>query len=140
MQELRKAFKEFDHNEDGSISKSELSRVMKNVQTVISEEEVEQMIQVVDINGDGGIDFNEFFQLMENNAVPQDPDAEIRTLFGAFDTDADGYITEDEIMKMMKSLGENVSKKDIRQMMKEGDKTKNGKISFAEFKAMMGDL
>jgi len=138
--ELLKAFREFDHNKDGAISKTELATVMKKFPSLVSENEVEQMIKLVDVNGDGEIDFNEFLQLMENNSAPQNPVDEIKLLFGAFDKDDDGYITEDEIMEMMQSLGEKVSKKDVRKMMSEGDKNKNGRISFADFKSMMDSL
>eukprot|EP00493_Phyllostaurus_siculus_P022285 UN22617 len=105
MKELQKAFEEFDHNKDGAISKTELATVMKKFPSVVSESEVEQMIGLVDVNGDGEIDFNEFLQLMENNSAPQNPEDEIKQLFGAFDKDDDGYITEDEIMEMMKRSG-----------------------------------
>ena len=37
----------------------------------------------------------------------------------------------------MKELGEKVRKKDLRKMVKEADKNKDGKISFAEFKIMV---
>jgi len=137
MDQLREAFKEFDHNKDGAISKDELARVMKNFNTMVTEQELEQMVTLVDTNGDGGVDFKEFLALMERNCAAQTADEEIRSLFGAIDTDNDGYITEDEITKMMRSLGENISKKDVRKMLKEGDKAKDGVISFMEFKTMI---
>ena len=43
MEDLRCAFKEFDINEDGCISKEELARVMENFNSLVSEEELEQM-------------------------------------------------------------------------------------------------
>lgn len=140
MDELRRAFAEFDHNENGTISKEELGRVMKNFDNMVSEAELAQMIKLADKNGEGVINFNEFLCLMESNCTPQTADEEIKGLFNAIDTDNDGYITESEITKMMKSLGEKISKKDVRKMLKTGDKTKDGRISFTEFKMMIEEL
>merc|ERR1711973_598931 len=113
MQGLREAFKEFDHNQDGSISKNELSRVMKNFHSLVSDEELEQMIELVDTNGDGSIDFNEFFELMANSVGVENDTDEMKTLFAAIDTDNDGFITEEEITNMLKTLGEKIRKKDV---------------------------
>ena len=41
---------------------------------------------------------------------------------------------------MMKKQGEKLSKKEIKKMLKEGDKTKSGKIGYAEFKKMIEGL
>ena len=40
---------------------------LQNFDSVVSEEELDKMINNVDKDGDGGIDFKEFIALMENN-------------------------------------------------------------------------
>ena len=135
--ELRRAFREFDLNGDGSISKTELADVIKVLGSTATQEEVDDMISKVDRDGNGEIDFREFMKLMESNHFIPSADEEIKGLFEAIDTDNDGYITEVEVGEMMKKLGEKVRKKDIRKMVKEADKNKDGKISFIEFKAMV---
>ena len=58
------AFKVFDKNGDGKISKEELKHVMCNVGEKLSDEEAEEMIKEVDVNADGYIDYNEFVKML----------------------------------------------------------------------------
>lgn len=48
---LKEVFSEFDKNSDGYISKEELNHAMLNFGHNISNEEIEQMIKLVDIDG-----------------------------------------------------------------------------------------
>lgn len=48
---LKEVFSEFDKNSDGYISKEELNHAMLNFGHIISNEEIEQMIKLVDIDG-----------------------------------------------------------------------------------------
>jgi len=137
MKALRKAFAEFDSNDDGFITKEELSGVMKNFGHVICGEELDEMMELVDKDGNGVLDFKEFLEMMDSNTLVENQDMEVKSLFAMFDVDADGFITEKEIGNVMKNLGEKVRKKDIRKMVKEADKNKDGRISFTEFKAMV---
>jgi len=137
MEAMKEAFKEFDTNADGFISKDELSNAMANFGHVISNDEIDKMIALVDVDGNGLVDFKEFIHLMDNNCLIQNEDDEMKNLFHMFDANKDGYITEKEIKNMMKNLGEKVRKKDVRKMMKEADLNKDGKISFREFKIMV---
>lgn len=56
-EELREAFKVFDKDGSGSISKSELKFVMENLGEKLSSEEIEEMMQEADKDGNGEIDY-----------------------------------------------------------------------------------
>ena len=137
MDSLRKSFSEVDANKDGFISKDELSQAMTFTGQKVSTAELDRMYQLVDKNGDGLLDFEEFMALMEGNCLCESTDREVEQLFRMFDLDDDGFITESELANMMVKLGEQVRKKDIRRMIKLGDKNKDKQLSLEEFKDMI---
>ncbi|KAJ9582350.1 hypothetical protein L9F63_003310, partial [Diploptera punctata] len=57
--ELRDAFRVFDKHNRGYISASDLRAVLQCLGEDLSEEEIEDMIKEVDVDGDGRIDFYE---------------------------------------------------------------------------------
>ncbi|XP_045115545.1 neo-calmodulin-like [Portunus trituberculatus] len=65
--ELRDAFKIFDKHERGYICASDLRAVLQCLGEDLSEEEIEDMIREVDIDGDGRIDFEEFVKALGEN-------------------------------------------------------------------------
>ena len=123
---LRDAFHEFDHNADGFISKEELGNVMSSFGHVVSNEELDAMVKLVDTDGNDLIDFDEFSSLMGDYLTVQDAEEEIRNLFSLIDVNNDGFLSKKEIRTMMKKLGEKVRRKDIRKMIKEADKNGDG--------------
>lgn len=64
-EELRLAFKYFDRRGQGYISANDLRNVLECLGEDITEEEVDEMIAEVDINGDGRIDFEEFIACLK---------------------------------------------------------------------------
>merc|ERR1712212_796593 len=64
MEDVRAAFKVFDHNNDGSISREELREAMVNLGTRCTDEEFAAMFADADKNDDGKIDFDEFSAMM----------------------------------------------------------------------------
>ena len=48
---MRQTFATFDKNDDGYISKGELMEVMSNFGQAITDEEIDQMIKLVDVDG-----------------------------------------------------------------------------------------
>ncbi|CAM0949058.1 unnamed protein product [Alopecurus aequalis] len=63
-EELREAFRVFDRNHDGHISKAELRHVMISLGEKLTDEEVEGMIAEADLDGDGQVNFDEFVRMM----------------------------------------------------------------------------
>jgi len=64
MDDVRAAFRVFDHNNDGTISKDELREAMVNFGTRVTEDEFQTMFSEADKNKDGLIDFDEFVMMM----------------------------------------------------------------------------
>jgi len=64
MDDVKAAFRVFDHNNDGSISKEELREAMVNFGTRCTEDDFTSMFAEADKNNDGYIDFDEFVLMM----------------------------------------------------------------------------
>lgn len=123
----------------GTIEGSELSYVMSKLGETPTEEELEDMIRAVDLNGDGEIDFEEFIGLMRlrMDERQRDPEEDLRDAFNMFDADRSGYIDRDEVRLLMKKLAQTLTEEEIDAIMEEVDTDGDGEISFEEFRAMM---
>jgi len=64
IDDVKAAFRVFDYNNDGSISKEELKDAMVNFGTRCTDDEFEVMFCEADKNRDGKIDFEEFVMMM----------------------------------------------------------------------------
>ena len=62
---------------------------------------------------------------------------EFREAFEVMDTDGDGYISADDLKKVMDKLGSNLGKEDIEEMIKVADKNGSGKVNLDEFLGIM---
>ena len=58
--ELKRVFQMFDRNGDGRITKQELSDSLQNLGIYIPDRDMMQMIEKIDVNGDGFVDIDEF--------------------------------------------------------------------------------
>ena len=54
----------FDKDGDGLISAAELRHVMTNLGEKLTDEEVDDMIREVDVDGDGQVNYEEFVRMM----------------------------------------------------------------------------
>jgi centrin-1 len=63
-EEMAKAFKLFDDDDTGKISFKNLKRVAKELGENMTDEEIQEMIDEADRDGDGEISEDEFFRIM----------------------------------------------------------------------------
>ena len=68
-EEVLKAFRLFDDDETGKISLKNLRRVAKEIGEVMTEEELQEMIEEADLDGDGEIDSEEFLRIMKKTSL-----------------------------------------------------------------------
>ena len=58
--ELKKAFDVMDANKDGVVTREELKSLLKGLGEEVTDEIVDEMINIADSNNDGKIQFDEF--------------------------------------------------------------------------------
>ncbi|PWA15715.1 calmodulin-7 [Artemisia annua] len=63
-EELKEAFRVFDKDQNGFISAAELRHAMTNLGEKLTDEEVDEMIREVDVDGDRQINYEEFVKIM----------------------------------------------------------------------------
>ena len=63
-EEIREAFRVFDKDGNGFISAAELRHVMTNLGEKLTDEEVDEMIREADIDGDGQVNYEGVYNLL----------------------------------------------------------------------------
>lgn len=110
---------------------------MKSIGQNPTDAEITRMIQSVDENNNGLIDFPEFLILMEHKM--RDTDDEMLVAFKQFDIDGNGQISREELKLTMTKLCGNLSEEQIDHIVHEVDKDGDGQINYDEFVEMMSN-
>ena len=82
--EFKEAFSLFDKDGDGTITTKELGTVMRSLGQNPTEAELQDMINEVDADGNGTIDFPEFLSLMARKMKDTDTEEELIEAFKVF--------------------------------------------------------
>ncbi|NWZ30311.1 TNNC2 protein, partial [Asarcornis scutulata] len=131
--EFKAAFDMFDADGGGDISTKELGTVMRMLGQNPTKEELDAIIEEVDEDGSGTIDFEEFLVMMVRQ-MKEDAkgksEEELANCFRIFDKNADGFIDIEELGEILRATGEHVTEEDIEDLMKDSDKNNDGRIDF----------
>lgn len=145
MKEFREAFRLFDKDGDGSITKEELGSVMRSLGQFARVEELREMLLEIDLDGDGNVSFEEFVDILSNmtdataESSADQEERELRDAFRVFDKHNRGYITASDLRAVLQCLGEDLDEDEIEDMIKEVDVDGDGKIDFYEFVHALGE-
>ena len=140
--ELLKQFQDWDKNGDGVLSRDEIIDGYRKTYGSVDENEIDNMIHIIDLDGNGVIDYNEFLNCAINKEkIVSNERLEIA--FKTFDSDGSGKICVDEIMDIFTKGAKNkegINKEVFEKMVKGADENGDGEISFTEFKAIMKEF
>lgn len=141
LRELKHAFDLFDRNGDGYISVQELATVFHSLGQSLTASELQLLLQDIDTDGDGRIDFTEFVTMMTANSkegteasgTESTANAELTETFRIFDRNGDGKISRAELKQALQNLGQAPTDNELALMMRAADLNGDGFIDFAEF-------
>jgi Ca2+-binding EF-hand superfamily protein len=128
--ELRKVFDSMDTANNGSVSFEEFRVAMQKSKSNYTEEEIKHLFQNVDMGNDGRIYYTEFLAatLGAHGRILEE---RLAGAFDRLDSDDTGYISRENLREI---LGVDYTEEKVDQLLKEGDLTGDGKISFEEFR------
>lgn len=134
--EVRKTFESLDQDQTGKIDAQELANALKKADVDIPSKQIEMIIKEIDYAGNGQINYSEFLAatMTTRNLLNEN---RLLMLFKEFDTDDTGYITRENLVEAFEKLERPLSKKEIEEIISQHDGSKDGKISYDEFKTMM---
>ncbi|EEE64023.1 hypothetical protein OsJ_18852 [Oryza sativa Japonica Group] len=136
VEDIKDMFKVMDTDNDGIVSYEELKSGIAKFGSHLAESEVQMLIEAVDTNGRGALDYGEFLavslhlQRMANGE-------HLRRAFLFFDKDGNGYIEPEELQEALVEDGATDIMEVVKDILQEVDTDKDGKISYEEFVAMM---
>ncbi|KGK40671.1 ribonucleoside-diphosphate reductase large chain [Pichia kudriavzevii] len=133
IEEFKEAFAIFDKNGDGKISPSELGTVMRALGQNPTQQELNDLVNEIDSNGNSMIEFSEFLTIMARQIKEQDVEAEILEAFKVFDSDGDGKISQTELVRVLTTIGEKLTDAEAKQMLEAADTDSDGQIDIEEF-------
>ena len=103
-----------------------------------TEAELQDMINEVDADGNGTIDFPEFCTLMARKMKDTDSEEELKEAFRVFDIrTATASSPLAELRHIMTNLGEKLTDEEVDEMLREADIDGDGQINYEEFVKVM---
>ena len=132
--DFREAFSLFDHDENGSISAIELGQVLSALGQTPSANELSDMINEVDVDGNGTVEFAEFVILMTNKVKEMTKEEEITEAFNVLDKEKDSHISAKELKYFMRKVARiKLSSEEAEAMIEFADGDEDGLVTFDDF-------
>merc|ERR1712203_292484 len=117
VEEMKEAFDLFDNDGSGAISVNELTGAMKSLGFDVKHAVVYNMVSDLDADGSGEIEFGEFLEVMTAKLSDKNTREEIDRVFKLFDKDRNGTLEADDLSRVCKELGEDMTEEDIREVI-----------------------
>lgn len=138
IQEIKEAFDLFDEDKGGTIDPKELKDAINGLGMTIDQDMLFTMIDSVDADQSGAIDFSEFLGLMTAKQH-EDSREDISKVFALFADEKDkNYITKESLAKKAKTFGSSYSDdQEMNDMIERADSDNDGKVTLDDFYRIM---
>jgi len=137
---LRKAFDMFDREKTGCIETNMVSTILRTLGQTFEENDLQNLIDEVDADGSGQLEFDEFLALCARFLVEEDAEAmqqELREAFRLYDKEGNGYIKTSDLRDILRALDDKLTEDELDEMITEIDTDGSGTVDFDEFMEMM---
>lgn len=130
IQEFKEAFGIMDQDKDGVIDKNDLKNLYAMMGTVASDSQIDSMLK----EAPGPINFTVFLTLFGERLTGTDPEATILGAFQMWDKADTGFITEEQLLSVLKNKrGEPLNESEIEAMYKGKPPISGGKVDYKAF-------
>ena len=134
---IKEAYLSIDTNRDGIISEEELVNAALDQVKGCTEEDIEAIKLMCDLEKDGTMTFCEFLEMMAEFEYNKDQsELGLKAMFKAFDRNGDGILSKDEIKrawKMFINPDEESAEREVNECIDRCDINGDGYISYDEF-------
>ncbi|KAH3848094.1 neo-calmodulin-like [Dreissena polymorpha] len=131
--DCKRAFGLYDRDGDGYISSRELGAVMRYMGYTPTDNELTDMLNEVDSEGQGEITFPDFTSIMAKKLKEYEGEESLRLAFRVFDKDDNGTVTTSDFRYMMENLRTPVSESELEDMISDAERDHPGFITYNEF-------
>ena len=138
---LKLCFNLFDVRKQDFLSADDLEDILRVFGFRPSKEELQEILEEIDEDGSGEIEFGEFCQLCAKFLV-EEPDeetmkAELKDAFRLYDREGNGYITTGQIREILMEVDPNIKSEDLDDVIDEIDEDGSGNLDFEAFCRLM---
>jgi len=126
LNQIKESFLLFDQDNDGYITKQELSTLLRALGKNLTDLEINNLITQHEIENNS-IDFDKFIIII-NQITPKDTQNDLLNAYELFDPENNGFIKVNEFKHIMTNLGEKLNTNEIENIIKDLDPQNEGKI------------
>ena len=135
--EVIEAFKLFDKNQDGHLTKEEITDFVVNLGGDISGPHFQELLSDLETKGTiTTIRFMKFWKQFKDQPS-EDSVEDIKAIFKQYDLNGDGFITREELMEAISMMHVNDKEGELQKCLAEIDVDGDGRVSYAEFLVKM---
>mmetsp|Transcript_3511 Transcript_3511/g.10816 ORF Transcript_3511/g.10816 Transcript_3511/m.10816 type:complete len:245 (-) Transcript_3511:122-856(-) len=134
--EIHEVFNGFDRDGNGHIEAKELSSVMRRLGLSHQIEHVQDMLDAIDLDHNGKIDFPEFVLIMAKRILEEDGKAEIECAFRLLDEDNRGKVKVEEVKTLLMKAGKVFTHEEADLFALSCPADENGEMTLEAFLSM----
>ncbi|CAO4370190.1 unnamed protein product [Caenorhabditis nigoni] len=139
-QEVEKVFKIFqlmDDDGSGTISSSEVAKMLNELGIDVSPKVVQAVMRSSDVSGDGQIDFEEFLAAVTSKIKLSTVKADVELMLSKIDHNPEKVITAEElVVAWSETVSTNITVKEACALIQQADTQGRGKATIHEFITM----
>merc|ERR1712045_793422 len=140
VKNLKRTFDQFDSNKVGALSIGTVETILKMMGMHVSSKDLEEIIEEIDEDQSGELEFPEFIQLAAKFLIEEDEEEmkwELKEAFRLYDKQGNGYITTGTLKEILREIDSTLTEYNLDQIVEEVDADGSGTVDFDEFMAMM---